>query len=146
MPFATLYHISLRRILILSSHLLLGLPSGHLLPAIQTKTLSAFLIFPHACFLLNPSPPSTFNQPIKIWEENKLRRPSLRSFLQPHAISSLLGPTTDTNTLCRTLCCVSRNKDFAFTNVSAIIRKSVLLFVKNIGFMKPVRGLFVGSQ
>jgi hypothetical protein len=51
-----LHRILPRYILILSSHLSLGLPSGHFPLAFPTRTLYAFL-FTHACYIPCPSHP-----------------------------------------------------------------------------------------
>jgi hypothetical protein len=57
----------LRFILILSSHIHVVLPRGLLLSGFTTKTLCAFLIFFHACYVPRPSHPPLLDRPNKIW-------------------------------------------------------------------------------
>jgi hypothetical protein len=91
-PVHTTHPISLRSILILSSHLRLVLPSGHFPSSFPTNILYAFLI-PHMCaiyptylILLDLINLITFG------EAYKLRKSSLCSLLHPPVTSSLLGP------------------------------------------------------
>jgi hypothetical protein len=84
--------ISLRSIWIFSTHLPLGLPSGHFLSGFPTNILYAFSLLPiHATC---PAHLILFNLIILFipGEENKLWSSSLFSFLQPPVTSSPFGP------------------------------------------------------
>ena len=58
---------SWRSILILFSHLRLGLPSGLFPSGFPTKTLYTPLLFPHTCYRSNPSHYSRFDHPKNMW-------------------------------------------------------------------------------
>jgi hypothetical protein len=58
---------SWRSILILSSHLHLGLPSGLFLSGFPTQTLYTLLPLPHSCYMPRPSHSSRFYHPHNSW-------------------------------------------------------------------------------
>jgi hypothetical protein len=87
LPYST--RISQGSILILSSHLLLGLSSGLYTSGFPIRILYAFL-FPHACYTPCPSHPLIIL--IIPGEQYKLWSSSLCSFLHPPITSSLFGP------------------------------------------------------
>jgi hypothetical protein len=91
--------LSLRSILILSTHLCLGLPSGLLPSGFHTNILYAFLFSPiratcHAHLII-----LDLIILIILEEEYKLWSFSLCTFLQPPVTSSLFGPNILLNTL-----------------------------------------------
>jgi hypothetical protein len=94
------YHTSyLRSILILSTHLRLGLSSGPFPSGFPTNTLYAFF-----CYLIRATCPAHLILPDFIFliihcEEYKVWSSSLCSFLQPPVTSSLSGPNILLNTL-----------------------------------------------
>jgi hypothetical protein len=85
------YSTSLRSILISSSHLCLGLPSGLPPSGFPTKTLHA-LLCSHACYMPCPFHPPWFDPFNYTWRRVQLRSSSLYRFLQLNIISSLFGP------------------------------------------------------
>ena len=58
---------SLRSILILSFHLLLGLPSGLFPSEIPNKTLCTSVLFPNTCYMFRLYYSPRFDQPNNIW-------------------------------------------------------------------------------
>jgi hypothetical protein len=89
---------SWRSILILSSHLRLGLPSGQLPSSLPTKFLYATLFSP-TCYMPRPSHSSRFYQPNNIWWWVQILSYSLCSLLHSPVASSLLGPNILLSTL-----------------------------------------------
>jgi hypothetical protein len=86
------YHpISLRSILILSTHLRLGLPSGLSPSGFPTNILYAFVFSLHSCYMpcLSSSFTWSFFILIILADEYKLWRSSLWGFLQPLVSSSI---------------------------------------------------------
>jgi hypothetical protein len=75
-------HTSLRSILILSTHLRLGLPSGIFPSGFPTNILYAFNLLPHSCYMPRPfhpswldySKPSSLHKNIR-WISNELIKP-----------------------------------------------------------------------
>ena len=65
-PVHTPNHTLSRSIVILSSHLRLGLPSCHFHSGFPTKTVYTPLLFPHTCYLSRLSSSSRFDHPINI--------------------------------------------------------------------------------
>jgi len=57
----------LKIMLILSSHLHLGLPTGFFPSGFPTKTLYAPHLSPHTCYIPGPSHSSWFDHPNNIW-------------------------------------------------------------------------------
>jgi hypothetical protein len=80
----------LRSILILSTHLCLGLPSGLFLSGCPTNILYAFLFSPHSHYMLCPSNPSWLDHSNYTWY--KFWSSWLCSFLQPPVTSSFFDP------------------------------------------------------
>jgi hypothetical protein len=76
--------ISLRYILIFSTHLRFGLPSGLFPSGFPTNILYASSS-PHSCYMLYPSHPPRLGEEYKLWSS------SLYSFLQPPVTSFLFG-------------------------------------------------------
>jgi hypothetical protein len=77
----TLFYLSLRSILILFSHLCLGLPSGLFPSGFPTNILYAFFFSLHACYMSRPSQPPWLYHSI-LGGKYKLWSSSLCSFLQ----------------------------------------------------------------
>ena len=68
-PFHVL-HISWRSVLILSSHLRLGLPSGLFPSSLLTKSQYAPLLSSHTCHMPRPSHSSWSDHPNNIWRRS----------------------------------------------------------------------------
>ena len=100
-PFHVPHHTSWRFILILSSHLRLGLPSGLFPSGFPTKSLYTPLLSPHTCYMPRPSQSSRFYHPNNIWWVVEIigRISSSCSFLHYCVTSPLLGPNILLNTL-----------------------------------------------
>jgi hypothetical protein len=103
------HSISLRFILILSTHLRLGLPSGIFPYGIPTNILHAFLC-PHSCYMPCPSHP------------------------QPPVTSSLFGPNILLSTLFSNTCslCSSLNVRDQVLHPYRITGKSIVLYMLRI--------------
>jgi len=86
-------------ILILSSHLSLGLPSGLFPSGFPTKTLYALLLSPHTSYMPRPSHSSWFDHPNNIGCAVQSLSSSLCSFLLSPVISSPLSPNILLSTL-----------------------------------------------
>ena len=97
-PIHTPNHTSWRSILILSSHLRLGLPSGFIPSGFPTNTLYRLLLS-NTRYMPCPSHSSRFYHPNNIGRGVQIISSSLCSFLDSPVTSSLLG----TNILLRTL-------------------------------------------
>jgi hypothetical protein len=91
-------HHILRSMLILSSHLRLGLPSSSFLLAFPPK-FHMHSASPHSCYMPCPSHTPWLDHSNYTCEEYKLWSSSLCSFLQPPVTSSLFGPNILLNTL-----------------------------------------------
>ena len=63
----TTHPTSWRSILIISSHLRLGLPSSLFPSGFRTKTPYAPLLSPHTCYMPRPSHSSRFDHPNNVW-------------------------------------------------------------------------------
>jgi hypothetical protein len=92
--------ISLRSILILSTHLRLGLPSGLFHSGFPTNILYAFLFSPHSCYLLHPSHPPWLDYSNYTWRRVQLMKLLIMQFSPTSLLtSSLFGPNILLNTL-----------------------------------------------
>ena len=86
-------------ILILSSHLRLGLPSGLLPPGLTHRNPVYTSPLPHTRYMPRPSHSSRFYHRTMFGEQYKSLSSSLCSFLHSPVTSSLLDPNTSLNTL-----------------------------------------------
>ena len=83
---------SWRSILILSSRLRLGLPSGLFPSGYPAKTLYTPLLYPHTYYMLRPSHSCRFYHPNNIGWGVQIIKFLIFSFLHFPVTSSLLGP------------------------------------------------------
>jgi hypothetical protein len=72
--------ISLRSILILSSHRRLRLPTGLFPPGFPIRTLCAFLFSPHACYMPCPSHPNWLDHSNYIWQRVQVMKLLITQF------------------------------------------------------------------
>jgi hypothetical protein len=101
------YAISLRSILILSTHLLLGLPHGLFPSSFPTKILYAFLVSNHMCYMPCSSHCPWLDHSTYVWWRVQVMKPLIVQFFQAsyHFIPvwSMLSPHilfSDTFSLC----------------------------------------------
>ena len=93
---------SWKSVLMLSSHLRLGLPSVLFPSGCPTKTLyTSALSPPHSCYMPSPSHSSRFDHPNNIWREGQLIK------LHSPVTSSLVGPNTFISLFSNILCLLS---------------------------------------
>jgi hypothetical protein len=87
--------VSVKSILILTSHQCLGLPSSLVPSGFPATILNAFHL-PDARYMSHPSHPWFHHPDNNLW---RVQSTDLRSFLQPPVTSSLLGPNILLSTL-----------------------------------------------
>jgi hypothetical protein len=93
------HHMTVRSVLILSSHLCSGIPSGLYLSRFPTRILYAFLFSPMRATCSSRLILYDLITLIVLGEESKLWSSPLCSFLQPPVTSSLFGPNILPNAL-----------------------------------------------
>jgi len=125
---------SWRSILILSSHLFLGLPSGLFASGFLTKSLYMHLISPHMRSMLHPAYSSLCYHASNIGWQYRSFSSSLCHFLHTTVTSSFLGPNSVLNTLfwntlrlCSSLN-VSYQVSHPYNNKGRIIVLYILIF------------------
>jgi hypothetical protein len=91
------HSISLRSILILSTYLGLGLPSGVFPSSFQT--ISYMHSSPHSCYIPCQSHPTSLDHSNYTWRRVQIIKPSLCSYRQPPVTSFLFGPNILLNSL-----------------------------------------------
>jgi hypothetical protein len=132
------HHISSRTILILSTHLRLGLPSGLLPSSFPTCTRSSPLRS-HSCYMPLPSHPPRLHYSNYTWRRVQSWSSSLCSFLHPPVTSSLVGP----NILLRMLDVFTNYTNFETVRFAY---RTVLLAYVGASYMSDNRQMSVAMQ
>jgi hypothetical protein len=129
--------ISLRSILMLSSHLHIGLPSGLLPSGLPTKLLYAPPHLAHEHPMPRPSQPPCFDNPNKNGRRVQIMQLLIMQFLQPPVASSLLGPNILLSTLFSNThnLCSSRNFRDQVSHPHKTTGKIIVLYILIFSFL-----------